>query len=125
MLASCNTANKYFSFGDDDSNNIEQVRTLQLIETIKHSNPDWNIKIWTDEECHALMRKHFLDFYDTWMQKLSPCLKMWDVVRCAILYAKGGLYLDHDIQCDEGIHFSNWLHPEMTLLLREPTSSNK
>jgi hypothetical protein len=125
MLASCITANKNFSFGDDDPNNIEQQRTLQLVETIKRSNPDWNIKIWTDEECHALMRKHFPDFYDTWTQKLSPRLKMWDAVRPAILYAKGGLYLDHDIECDEGVHFSNWLRPETTLLLREPTSSNK
>jgi len=116
--------NTNFSFGDDDPDNAEQKRTLQIVETIRSNNPDWQVKIWTDDDCYALMKQHFPDFYETWTN-LTPRLKMWDAVRPAILWVHGGIYLDHDIECDQGVSFSNWLRPQTTLLLREPTLESK
>ena len=112
--------NKNFSYGDDDPHGHEQQRTLALVKMIQANNPDWEIKIWTDDECYALVRTQFPDFYNEWI-RLSPRLKMWDAIRPIILYVHGGIYLDHDIDCDEGVHFSNWIGPETRLLLREPS----
>ena len=50
---------------------------------------------------------------------------MWDAVRPMILFQQGGIYLDHDIDCDEGIHFDDWISPKTSLLLREPQSVRK
>lgn len=112
--------NKNFSFGDEDPQGIEQRRTLALVEIIRDSNPEWEVKIWTDDDCYSLMKKHFPEFYPYWTA-LTPRLKMWDAVRPAILHVHGGIYLDHDIDCDEGVHFTNWLSPQTSLLLREPS----
>ena len=70
------------------------------------------------------MKEHFPSLYPSW-SKLRPRLKMWDAVRPAILFVHGGIYLDHDIECDEGVHFSNWITATTRLLLREPIEDSK
>lgn len=114
--------NKDFSFGADDPDGIEQQRTHEFVTRIKANNPEWQVKIWTDDECFALVKQDFPDYYQHWKSKLNPKLKMWDAVRPMILYQHGGLYLDHDIDCDEGVHFDDWITPKTTLLLRGPQS---
>lgn len=116
--------NTNWSFGADDPDGIEQRGTIELVDRIRQNNPNWTLKIWTDDDCHALIKQYFPEFYTNWTN-LKPLLKMWDAVRPAILYVHGGIYLDHDMDCDEGVNFSSWIRPETTLLIREPTLENR
>jgi mannosyltransferase OCH1-like enzyme len=110
--------NTNFSFGEKDPNGIEQRRTLENIQSIRESNPQWTVRVWTDDDCDALVKEHFSDFYPHWTS-LTPRLKLWDAVRPVILHVHGGIYLDHDVVCNEGVSFDDWILPETTLLLRQ------
>ena len=46
--------NKDFSYGADDPDGIEQRRTQELVNRIKRNNPEWQVRIWSDDECFAL-----------------------------------------------------------------------
>ena len=116
--------NQNWSYGDRDPDGIAQRLTLDNIGTIQSSNPEWQVKIWTNEDCYAIMKDHFSSIYLAW-SKLTPRLKMWDAVRPAILFVYGGIYLDHDIECDVGVHFSDWIAPTTRLLLRAPIHESK
>lgn len=116
--------NKDFDFGKDDPNHVEQRHTLRLIQRIKQNNPGWTVRIWTDDDCHALMRKHFPQYYTNWTS-LTPQLKMWDTIRPCILWVEGGIYLDHDIDCDPGVKFNDWIQPHTRLLLRAPVTHTR
>lgn len=118
--------NKDFDFGrrDKDPHGIEQERTLALVRRIQSNNPKWTIKIWTDEDCHLFMKQYYPQHYQDWIS-LKPQLKMWDAVRPCILSIYGGIYLDHDIDCDVGVSFDDWISTNTTLLLRKPTHDKR
>jgi len=80
----------------------------ERIQRIQQNNPGWVIRVWTDDECVDLIREHFSEFYTKYKDDLNP-RKLWDVARIAILYAHGGIYLDHDVDCDKGVSFQHWL----------------
>ena len=115
--------NRAWLYGKEDPDGIAQRKTQQVVQRITTNNPAWKVKIWTDEDCDDLMETHFPEVYLKWTN-LTPRLKMWDAVRPAILYVHGGIYLDHDIECDDGVDFLNWIAPPTQLLLREPTQDN-
>lgn len=116
--------NRIWSYGKEDPGGIAQRKTQQVVQNILRNNPAWKVKIWTDEDCDDLMKTHFPEIYLKWTN-LTPRLKMWDTVRPAILYVYGGIYLDHDIECDHGVNFTSWIAPPTQLLLREPTHEKK
>ena len=111
---------KEFSFDADHQR--EQSETREMVAAVAALNPSWEVLVWTDAECDALVRRHFPEFYPVWTQ-LTPQLKKWDAVRPAILYVHGGIYLDHDISCsgNPGL-FSSWVAPSpgTRLLVRDP-----
>ena len=67
------------------------------------------MRIWTDEECHEFMKQHFSHYYSDWIS-LRPKLKQWDAIRPCILWIHGGIYLDHDVDCNNGVKFDDWIH---------------
>lgn len=61
-------------------------------------NPDWEFKLWTDEENLQLVEMHYpelLDLYKGYNQKI----KQIDMVRILYLHKFGGVYMDLDIAC--------------------------
>jgi len=66
-------------------------RQLRLwSETIRFHHPDWQYRLWRDEDCSHLQPL---------MRKCSTLAGASDVVRLHALYACGGVYLDFDIEC--------------------------
>jgi hypothetical protein len=116
--------NKDFDFGPDDVSHAEQRRTLEIIDRIRHNNPDWTVIIWTDNECHEFMKQHFSHNYSDWIS-LKPKLKQWDAIRPCILWTHGGIYLDHDVDCNNGVKFDDWIHVDTKLLLRAPVTHSR
>lgn len=116
--------NKDFDFGPDDVSHAEQRRTLEIIDRIRHNNPDWTVIIWTDNECHEFMKQHFSHNYSDWIS-LKPKLKQWDAIRPCILWIHGGIYLDHDVDCNNGVKFDDWIHVDTKLLLRAPVTHSR
>lgn len=115
--------NKNFSFGEgEDPDGKEQRKILKAVETIRGSNAGWEVKVWTDEECFALMDAYFPEFMKEYKKLLDP-RKLWDIARIVILYVHGGIYLDHDIECQPGVSFSapGWADNATELLLPSET----
>lgn len=108
--------NKNFTFEKERFKSIE-IKTHRWVNSVKALNPDWEVHVWTDKECHKLVEEHFPSFYPLW-KELTPKLKMWDAVRPVILHVYGGIYLDHDITCI-GIGFSEWIDPGTRLMIRK------
>ena len=69
-------------------------KCAELIETWKLFHPDWNIRVWTDNDVDAfnLLNK-------TAFKKASNYGQKSDIWRYEILYRYGGLYLDTDFEC--------------------------
>ena len=98
------------------------------MDTIRTNNIGWTVKVWTDEECFALMDAYFPEFMTKYRRKMNP-RKLWDVIRIAILYVHGGIYLDHDIRCQPSVSFDaqGWVDNTTELLLpfKQAVSSQK
>jgi len=121
--------NKDFSFGaGEDVDGQEQRKILSVVDTIRRNNVGWEVKVWTDEECFALMDAYFSEFMKKYGREMNP-RKLWDVVRIAILYVHGGIYLDHDVKCKPGVSFDaqGWADNTTELLLpfKEDASGQK
>lgn len=80
---------------------IENVRTWMS----KH--PDWTFVFWTDRErplpCPGMILKKVgelnLQFLKECLAKTDNYAERSDLLRCEILYAQGGIYVDHDVKC--------------------------
>ncbi|EOD04559.1 hypothetical protein EMIHUDRAFT_221063 [Emiliania huxleyi CCMP1516] len=64
------------------------------------------------------MDAYFPEFMKEYKKLLDP-RKLWDIARIVILYVHGGIYLDHDIECQPGVSFSapGWADNATELLL--------
>lgn len=80
-------------------------------------NPDWDYKFWSDEDCDALVRDHYPDFYSTWCGFDRP-IKKWDSIRSLILHHHGGMYIDVDVLFYGSI--SDLIADGKQLIFREP-----
>jgi mannosyltransferase OCH1-like enzyme len=61
-------------------------------------NPDWEFKIWTDDDNQNLVQMHYphlLSIYNNYDRKI----KKIDMVRYLMLDHYGGVYLDMDMTC--------------------------
>jgi mannosyltransferase OCH1-like enzyme len=67
-------------------------------DTIRERNPDWTLRLWSEEECRSLLEAHypwFLPHYDGYRH---PIMRV-DAIRPFLLYHHGGLYADLDVEC--------------------------
>ena len=60
--------------------------------------PDWEYKMWTDEDLDDFMRTKYDWFYPTW-KGYDQKIKRIDSARYFIMYEYGGLYADMDFEC--------------------------
>lgn len=67
---------------------------LKLGETWKEKHPDWEYKLWTDEDVktYSMINRKQFDL------ARNPGMKS-DIFRYEILYKEGGLYVDTDFEC--------------------------
>jgi inositol phosphorylceramide mannosyltransferase catalytic subunit len=61
-------------------------------------NPDWEFKIWTDDDNRELVRLHYPSFLTTY-DNYDLNIKRIDSARYMMLHRYGGLYMDLDITC--------------------------
>lgn len=82
--------------------------SIQNLRSWKKWHPDWKICFWTDSTLRDVpldgMEKHLIDEID--MDHLRPYLartsnfgEQSDLVRYALLWQQGGIYVDHDVEC--------------------------
>ena len=61
-------------------------------------NPDWEFKIWTDDDNRELVKLHYPSFLSTY-DAYDLNIKRIDSARYMMLHRYGGLYMDLDITC--------------------------
>lgn len=61
-------------------------------------NPDWEYRLWTDEDCRALVAARYPDLLPVYDAYPYAILRA-DAARVAILHAFGGVYADLDVEC--------------------------
>lgn len=75
---------------------------LELSQSWKNKNPDWEYRFWGKAEMEEFLENHFPDFAPIY--KNYPFnVQRWDAIRYLILYKMGGLYVDFDYECVEPI----------------------
>jgi mannosyltransferase OCH1-like enzyme len=60
-------------------------------------HPDWEYRLWTDEDNDAFVKKEFPDFYPVYNSFPKNIMRA-DAIRYLIMYRIGGLYLDLDYE---------------------------
>lgn len=66
-----------------------------LMKTFKETHPDWDYKLWTDEDVQYLDLGPFQALYDS-----APNFgQKSDILRYWLLYYIGGVYIDVDVKC--------------------------
>jgi len=68
-------------------------------ETWKKFFPDFEYKMWNDEEIDMLVKDTFPDFYNKTYTKYDKKIKKIDSARYCMLYTHGGMYVDMDYKC--------------------------
>jgi len=67
-------------------------------ESWRRNFPDWEYRMWTDEDLDELIRTKYEWFYDTY-SNYPKNINRFDAARYFILYEYGGIYADMDYQC--------------------------
>uniref|UniRef100_A0A1I8JCM8 Glycosyltransferase family 32 protein n=1 Tax=Macrostomum lignano TaxID=282301 RepID=A0A1I8JCM8_9PLAT len=67
-------------------------------ESFSQCLPDWQRRLWTDEDNEKLVAKHFAWFLPTYKKLHQPVQKA-DVSRLLYMYKYGGAYCDLDCEC--------------------------
>jgi mannosyltransferase OCH1-like enzyme len=67
-------------------------------ESWKKHFPDFEYKMWTDEDLDQLIKNDFLWFYEIY-EKYDKNIKRIDIARYFILHKYGGIYADMDYIC--------------------------
>lgn len=65
--------------------------------TWKNLYPEWDYKLYDDNDCLSIVEKYFPQYLDTYLNLPSPVMKA-DMFRYMILYQFGGLYADIDAE---------------------------
>ena len=79
------------------TNNIP-TKCQKWTESWKNIHPNYEYKLWTDNDNRELIKKHypkFLRIYDSYGQGIYRA----DIARYIIIYHYGGLYVDLDFEC--------------------------
>lgn len=64
---------------------------------VQQLHPDWEYKLWTDEDNLRLVKEELPDFVDVFTG-LPKNIMRADVIRYVLMYCRGGLYLDLDYE---------------------------
>lgn len=70
-------------------------------------HPDWEYKLWTDEDNLAFVEKEFPEYLELYTN-LPKNIMRADVIRYLIMYRIGGLYLDLDYEMLRPFEFLNY-----------------
>ena len=65
--------------------------------TWKNLHPNWDYRLYDDNDCLFIVKKYFPQFLDTYLNLPTPVMKA-DMFRYIILYKFGGLYADIDAE---------------------------
>ena len=72
-------------------------RFATLVEQVRALHPDWEMRLWTDDEMLAFVTEHgpqYLPRYTAYKQMIQRC----DFFRLFVVSVLGGVYLDLDVQ---------------------------
>lgn len=75
-------------------------------EIVQKMNPDWEYKLWTDNDNDKFVKENFPDFYDIFIG-FSRNIMRADVIRYLIMHKYGGVYLDLDYEVLKPFDFGN------------------
>ncbi len=78
------------------TNNIPK-KWKYFVKKVKELNPEWEYRLWTDEDNDKFVQQKFPDFYDIY-KGFSKNIMRADVIRYIIMYKIGGVYLDLDYE---------------------------
>lgn len=67
------------------------------VEKVKALHPDWQYRLWTDEDNLELVRTRRPEFVDVF-RRLPKGIMRADAIRYVLMYELGGLYLDTDYE---------------------------
>ena len=73
------------------------LRWEKFRESWKAFHPDWEFRLWTDEDNMLLVEKDYPDFLHLYMSYEYPVLKA-DFARILYLHKYGGIYADLDLE---------------------------
>ena len=88
----------------------------------KFPSPEYEYKMWTDEDLDSLIKNDFPWFYDIYIN-YKENIKRFDIARYFILYKYGGIYADMDYMCMK--NFYDLLHPNKVSIPRSPHTNNE
>lgn len=71
-------------------------RYMELIDTIKSLNPDYEYLFFTDESIEDFFKTHYPEYYNTY-KKLPIKIQRIDFFRYVAVYHYGGFYMDLDM----------------------------
>ncbi len=70
----------------------------RCVDSFSKWNADWEACFWTDDACEALIREELPDFLPTYLA-YPPGILRADIFRVVVLYLRGGVYADLDMEC--------------------------
>lgn len=79
---------------------------LPFINKVRRLNPDWEYRLWSDEDNTLFVKEEFPDFYPIF-QGFSRGIMRADVIRYLIMYKIGGVYLDLDYEMLKEFDFTD------------------
>jgi mannosyltransferase OCH1-like enzyme len=79
------------------SNSVPQ-RYMQLIESIKQNNPDYEYLFFTDNDIEIFLKTNYPEYYQTYLN-LPVKIQRIDFFRYIAIYHYGGFYMDLDMLC--------------------------
>tara|TARA_R110002020_G_scaffold56888_3_gene156966 strand:+ start:460 stop:1158 length:699 start_codon:yes stop_codon:yes gene_type:complete len=85
----------FFNWGKP-INEIELFK--KSIETLKKENPEFEHKLWNEDECLEMVKNNFPEYLYFYL-KLRHNIQRVDFARFCILYIEGGFYIDLDMHC--------------------------
>ncbi len=68
------------------------------VNSWKRHHPDWEYRLWTDEESEAFVARHYPEFLCTF-QNYPYGIQRADAIRYLVLHHHGGVYADIDYEC--------------------------
>jgi mannosyltransferase OCH1-like enzyme len=71
---------------------------MRCVESFQKWNPEWQCLFWTDDDCERLIAEELPGFLDTYLGYPRGILRA-DIFRLVVLYLKGGVYADLDMEC--------------------------
>jgi hypothetical protein len=79
------------------TNNIPE-KCKKWVASWKEKNPDWEYRLWTDEDNRNLIKEYFPKFLKIYDSYSRPIYRA-DIARYCIVYIHGGVYADLDFEC--------------------------